>query len=719
VSITRLPGTESVLQSKLFDRIERAGRQGVTIEALAQRIDKQSSVGDVEAALSRLRSDGAIVKKKEHWIAITHAGLLAGRLQALERGDALIRSGERGEPGWFVRRRDRKGALDGDLVLFKRAPRSKRRDRSYRLPEAVVVERVQLRRPTVVGTVEEEDGRRWLVPFDPKLKLEIEVVGADKLLEEQYVVVELDPRRTGTRGPVRAGVREILGRVETPGVDVEVVLCHYEIPDGFPESVEREADSLPADPAQGDFGEREDLRETPVVTIDGETSRDFDDAISIEPLKHGRYRLGVHIADVSAYVAEGSPLDLEAYHRGTSVYYPDRAIPMLPERLSNGLCSLKPGVPRLTLTAWLTIEPDGSISERRFAETVIRSHRRFTYAEVSDLLESGEANVRADDPTLVLLAHASTVMKRLLAQRMERGSIDFDLPEGDVVLDPDGFTVGVQPGERSQAHRIIEESMIAANEAVAAELSGHVIPALYRVHDPPDPDDLENLREVLRGLGFALKGDLESLHPEVLQGLLEKVEGEPEEAFVTSITLRSMQRAIYYPECRGHYALSSRYYTHFTSPIRRYPDLLVHRQLKQTLGNGRADGAGGDSSPELDLRLPAIAEHCSSTERRAEHSERTLMQWKLVRFLADRVGERFSGRITGVQPFGLFVQLSDYYVDGLVPVRTLEDDYYVYDPTQHLLEGRDKHRKFRLADPVEVVLTGVDTRRRSLDLAIV
>lgn len=258
--------------------------------------------------------------------------------------------------------------------------------------------------------------------------------------------------------------------------------------------------------------------------------------------------------------------------------------------------------------------------------------------------------------------------------------------------------------------------MIAANEAVAAELSSHELAAIYRVHDPPNPDDLEALREVLKGLGISLKGDLESLHPETLQRLMERVQGEPEEAFVTSMTLRAMQRAVYDPDCRGHYALSSRYYTHFTSPIRRYPDLLVHRQLKMLSSEPEPSP---DQQQNLELRLPAIAEHCSSTERRAERSERTLMQWKLVRFLEHRVGERFSGRVTGVQPFGLFVQLSEYYVDGLVPVRSLSDDYYVFDPVKHQLEGRDRGRKYRLADPVEVVLTGVDTRRRGLDLKIV
>lgn len=296
---------------------------------------------------------------------------------------------------------------------------------------------------------------------------------------------------------------------------------------------------------------------------------------------------------------------------------------------------------------------------------------------------------------------------------MERGSIDFDLPEGDVILDSEGYTVGVRPEKRTDANRIIEEFMIAANEAVAAELTGHDRPTLHRVHTAPDPNDLEELREVLAELGIDLEGDLEALHPSVLQNLLLKVEGRPEESFVSSLVLRSMQRAIYDPEPQGHYALSSNHYLHFTSPIRRYPDLLVHRQLKALLRAGKT----GDQEDFVQA-LPGIAEHCSSTERRAERAERLLLQWKLVRYLAQHTGETFQGRITGVQPFGLFVQLTEFYVDGLVAVRSMDDDYYLYEPENHRLVGRESRRQFRLADEVSVILEGVDERRRSLNLRL-
>jgi ribonuclease R len=318
-------------------------------------------------------------------------------------------------------------------------------------------------------------------------------------------------------------------------------------------------------------------------------------------------------------------------------------------------------------------------------------------------------------PVLLTLRTAEALARVLYRRRMERGSIDFDLPEGNVILDEEGFTVGVRPGERNIAHRIIEELMIAANEAAAFHLDGHESPAIFRVHDPPQATSLEELRSIVKPLGLKLEGDFELLNPAALQALLQQVEGKPAEPFVSSLVLRAMQRAAYDPECRGHYALGSTHYTHFTSPIRRYPDLLVHRQLKRLLGVLEPP-EGGDSL--LEQRLPSIAEHCSFTERRAERVERQLLQWKLVRLLAGRTGESFSGRVTGVHPFGLFVQLSDYFVDGLVPIRSMADDFYVYEADSHRLVGQDNRRVFRLADPVEVVLTGVDLRQRGLSLSI-
>jgi ribonuclease R len=393
---------------------------------------------------------------------------------------------------------------------------------------------------------------------------------------------------------------------------------------------------------------------------------------------------------------------------------------MLPEALSNGLCSLRPGVPRLTLSAFLDVDSRGEVLRRRFAETVIRSDHRLTYDEVRRVLEEGSpGDGERYGPALPMLRECRKVMDALRAARTARGSIDFDLPEGDVVLDTDGVTVGVTPGERNVAHRIVEEMMIAANEAVALELESADVPSLYRVHDAPSPDDLAGLREVLASLGFKLPADLERLHPRHLQAVVAAAEGTAQEHFVSSLVLRTMQRALYSPDNRGHYGLASRHYTHFTSPIRRYPDLVVHRRLRAHLRGEAGEGRGRDREAiPVAERLPGIAERSSAMERRAEQSERDLLQWKKVRFLASRVGETFPGRVTGVQPFGLFVQLDDYYVDGMVPIRTLVDDYYLYAPEEHRLVGQNRGRVFRLADRVEVRLTGVSLRHRGLDLQV-
>ncbi len=571
--------------------------------------------------------------------------------------------------------------------------------------------------------------RRWLVPFDPRaaVELPVEPAGAAAAVPEgQFVEVEVIARGGETRGRLV----EVLGDPETPGVDVEVVLRHHRIPEHFPAEVLAEAAAFPADPApdprhgrSGGWPGREDLRGLAVVTIDGESARDFDDAVSIERRPEGTYRLGVHIADVAHYVAEGSALDREARRRGTSVYYPERVVPMLPEELSNGLCSLRPGVPRLTLSAFLDVDRTGAVVGRRFAETVISSARRLTYGEVRRVLEEPRpddaAGYGAVLPALRDLGELAAVLHQA---RDRRGSLDFDLPEGNVELDTDGVMVGILPAERNVAHRLIEELMIAANEAVAFELVRRGAPALFRVHEAPTRERLEELAELLRPLGIELGepgGDLDGLPPLALQRVLRQVEGRPDGPLLTALVLRTLQRAVYSPECRGHYALASRYYTHFTSPIRRYPDLVVHRRLKALLrgaagGPGEAPAGAGQAGEDLE----ALAEHASLTERRAEQSERDLLQWKKVRFLAGRAGERFAGHITGVQPFGLFVQLDGLYVDGLVPIRTMADDYYLYEAETHRLVGERGRRVFQLAAAVEVELLGADLRHRGLDLKI-
>lgn len=710
-----MSGLDGVIRQDVLERLLTAGQSGMQLVELQKELAPDWDVAGVEQALGDLQRAGLAVEWNRRWMAIRFTEWVVGQVSQLEKGDALIRTGDRREAGYFVSRRNLKGAIDRDRVLIRRV-KSPGKKGGDRLPEATIVRVLERPLRTVVGTLDHEGDRRWLVPFDPKVNLDLEVTGGDKMLEDQYVVVEvLDPPR-GSRGRLRGRVTEVLGSASSPGVDVLVMLRHFRIPDTFPEDVLAEAGRFGEDPVESDLEGRRDLTTETTVTIDGESARDFDDAISVEQRPDGGFSAAVHIADVSHYVSEGEALDLEAFRRGTSVYFPDRAIPMLPETLSNGLCSLRPDVVRLTLSAFLEFSSAGEVESRSFDTTVIRSSRRLTYGEVRRMLEAPETKDEQEyGPVLKMLRAAEALARVLNRRRMDRGSIDFDLPEGDVILDEEGFTVGVRPGERNIAHRIIEELMIAANEAVAFHLDTHESPAVYRVHDPPQSTSLEELRSVVKPLGLKLEGDLQLVNPAALQALLKQAEGKPEEPFVSSLVLRAMQQAAYDPECRGHYALGSTHYTHFTSPIRRYPDLLVHRQLKKLL-RGSEPSEGKTSL--LEQRLPSIAEHCSFTERRAERAERQLLQWKLVRLLAGRIGEKFSGRVTGVQPFGLFVQLSDYFVDGLIPIRSMADDFYVYEADSHRLIGQERGKIYRLADQVEVVLAGVDPRQRGLSLAI-
>jgi ribonuclease R len=702
-------GAEGLLRQEIAARLDEAGSVGLEDGELRARIGAPPE--ELERALARLGGEGRAVEMEGRWFAPRHTGWVVGVVNLLEEGDALIRPGVREEPAFFVRKRNLKRAQDADRVLVR--PLGKARAWEDRLPEAAVIKILGPGYETLVGTLEtDERGIRWLTPYDPRVPLELSVQGAKGIPDGHYVVVAVErPGRT----PV-GRVVEVLGDVEEPGVDVLVVLRQFGIPEDFPDAVLEDAARFPADPRPEDWAGREDLRERTIVTIDGESARDFDDAVSIERLPDGVFRLGVHIADVSHYVKDGDTLDLEAYRRGTSVYYPERAIPMIPEGLSNGLCSLRPDVPRLTVSAFLDIDRDGVIQSRRFAETVIRSSRRMTYSEVRRILEEPlPEDAEVYGAVLPVLREMHHLMQILNHARSVRGSIDFDLPEGDVVLDTDGEMVGVRPEERNIAHRIVEEFMIAANESVAYELVSREVPALYRVHAQPSPTRLEELSELLATFGLKLEGELENLHPSALQAVLREVHGKPEEAFVSSVVLRTLQRAVYDPHCLGHYALASEYYTHFTSPIRRYPDLIVHRQLKTLLRGRLQEETERTHLPE---RLPTIAEHTSTTERRAEQSERDLLQWKKVRFLTGRAGETFKGRITGVQPFGLFVQLEGYYVDGLVPVRTMGDDFYRYEAESHRLVGERTGRTFRLADPVEVILVGASQKARGLDFTL-
>jgi len=464
-----------------------------------------------------------------------------------------------------------------------------------------------------------------------------------------------------------------------------------------------------------DLEGRTDFRPRTTVTIDGEHARDFDDAITIEKLANGNHWLGVHIADVAHYVQDGSALDVEAYDRATSVYFPERAVHMFPSELSTGLCSLNPHVDRLVQSCLMEIDRKGHVVRYEMHDGVIHSDARMTYTEVNAILTEHDPEIIARYRELVPLFETMEELFAILNKRRRgRGSIDFDLKEPEIVLDDEGMVAAIIALERNVAHRIIEEFMLVANETVAGHLDENDVPTLYRVHEDPDPLKVEEFEEFISTLGYGLGADAEHVQPKHFQKLVQRMHGTPEEKPIAFLMLRTMQKARYSEENLGHFGLAAKSYTHFTSPIRRYPDLVVHRTLRE-FRHGRV------TEPVALQRaddMPEIARHTSERERRAADAERELVQWKKVRFMANKVGEEFDGFVTGVSAFGLYVELVEHFVEGMVHVSTMADDYYRFIEKAHLLKGENSHQVYRLGDKVRVQVIKVDMERRQVDLGL-
>jgi ribonuclease R len=537
------------------------------------------------------------------------------------------------------------------------------------------------------------------------------------------VVVEVTRWPTATRGPV-GRVVEVLGRLDDPGVDVKIVIRKFHLPDEHSVAASEEAKRLAGgreapskvNASERDTAGRTDFRGLTVVTIDGEHARDFDDAISLERLPNGHYWLGVHIADVSHYVRQGSALDDEAYDRGTSVYFPDRALHMFPEELATGLCSLNPHVDRLVQSCLMEVDERGAVVSREFHDGVINCRSRMTYTDVNKILTDRDPAVMATyEPLVPMFELMAGLFDVLNARRQRLGSIDFDLEEPEITLDDEGMVEAITAAERNIAHRIIEEFMLLANETVASFLEESGGPGLYRVHEDPDPVKVARFEEFVTGLGYSLAAPPDGARPAHFQALIRRLHGLPEEKPVALLMLRTMQKARYAPANLGHFGLAFSSYTHFTSPIRRYPDLVVHRLLRAA----RHAASPGIDIEELGEALPEIARHTSDTERRAQDAERELVQWKKVRFMSDKVGDEFHGYITGVAPFGLFVELIEHFVEGLVHVASMADDFYRFDQAAYALRGENTRKVYRLGEKVHVQVVRVDTGRRQIDLGLV
>jgi ribonuclease R len=656
--------------------------------------------------LKDLAESGKVVRIRGNRYGLpSKMNLVVGKVKAHPDGYGFVIPEAEGEEDIFISSRNLKEAMHGDRVVARiESIRKKGKEGS-------VIRILERKTRHVVGKFMRAKNYSYVLPEDERILQEVFIPEGEtkRARPNQIVVAEIIQYPTERTRP-EGRITHILGYADDPEIEPQIIVHKYDLPHRFTSAAIKEAQNLPPDPLTQEYRERVDLRGIPTFTIDGENARDFDDAVSVEREKEGGVKLYVSISDVSHYVEEGSALDDEAYLRGTSVYFPDRAIPMFPPELSNDICCLHPRVDRLTLTAELRYDGKGERREVRFYPSVIRSNERLTYTGVRKIVVDGDPELREKFshllPSLDLMAD---LCQKLRQKRVARGAIDFDLPEPEVVLNLQGETEDIIRAERSLAHQIIEEFMIAANEAVAQYMEERGFPSIYRIHEPPKKEALEEFRRFVSHLGYKMRKESDPSAKE-FQRVLSEVKGRPEERVVNEILLRSMKWAKYSAKNLGHFGLASDHYTHFTSPIRRYPDLIVHRLLKKALSK--------EDIQTSEEYLARRADHLSSRERVAMEAEREILDRYRVRFMKDKIGDEFEGVISGVTAFGFFVELKDIFVEGLVRVTSLHDDYYQYHEKKYCLAGERTHKTYRIGDEIRVRVDRVDAERRHIDFGL-
>lgn len=661
---------------------------------------------ELKQVLNLLLAEGKISVSKKGKFGKAEAFALVGVFSGNARGFGFVAI-EGQEEDVFIPADRTGGALHGDKVQI--VIDSERRGGR---PEGTVVRILEHANETLVGTYQKGKGYGFVVPDNQKISKDIFIPqGCDQgAVSGHKVMVKI--RDFGEKkGKKPEGViTEILGHIHDPGVDILSIVRAYNLPEDFPGAVKNQLKQVPDEVKKDSWAGRKDLRDLPTVTIDGEEAKDLDDAISIERAGDG-YRLGVHIADVSHYVQEHTPLDEEAFKRGTSVYLVDRVIPMLPHKLSNGICSLNEGEDRLALSCLMEIDSQGNVTGHEIAETVIRSDRRMTYTAVNAIVTDHDPQVTAEyaefAEMFLLMKELADILRK---KRHARGSIDFDFPESKIVLDEKGKPLEIKAYERNAATRIIEDFMLLANETVAEDYFWQELPFLYRTHDKPDEDRMKRLGTFINNFGYVLRMPGGQVYPKEIQKLLDKVEGTPEELLISRLTLRSMKQAKYTTENTGHFGLAARYYTHFTSPIRRYPDLQIHRIIKESLHGGLT----GKRISHYEKILPQVAVQTSALERRADEAERETDKLKKVQYMERFIGQEFEGVISGVTSWGFYVELPNT-VEGLVHISELRDDYYVFLEERYELSGEMTGKTYKLGQTIRVQLTGCDRFSKTID----
>ena len=702
-----------VTTQQILDLLDRRGGKTVTLREMQAIFDLDAGARKLLAReLKQLERDGLLKSGKGGGYALARGNrgvtTITGTLALHRDGYGFVAPDQMpGAEDLFIPARFVRPAMHGDRVLvsLERGLRGR--------PEGHVVRVLERARATLLGRFEVTAGVARLTPLDPQLRESFLVPhdGGGGAREGEVVLARIETY-PGRERMATARVVEVLGAADDPTVEIRVAAERFGLPHTFPPEVLAAAAAIPQQVADGELQRREDLRSLPFVTIDGETAKDFDDAVAIVRLPQGGYRLWVAIADVAHYVPAGSAIDREALNRGTSVYFPGSCLPMLPESLSNGICSLNPQDDRLVMVAELDFDQRGLRQASRFYPGVIHSRARLTYTEVAAVIVDRSPEVCSGLSSLVEPLEIMRELAELrIARRHERGSLDFDLPEAEIILGLRGRPEQIVRAERNLAHRLIEEFMLAANEAVAEYLEQQKTPLVYRIHEPPAEEKLYNLQEFLAHFNQGLAIPVEGVKPKLLQELLERVAGTPEEALINHVVLRSLPQARYSVENRGHFGLAATCYCHFTSPIRRYPDLMVHRLLRRQLLFSAQEG-------RLPAALDEIAERSSHCERRAMEAERDIVNLKKCQYMQERIGEEHEGLVVSVQPFGFFVELKEIFIEGLVHITSLGDDYYQFDEATHTLTGMSRRRRFTIGDPVTILVHKVDPDRREIDFRL-
>lgn len=663
---------------------------------------------ELQEVLDALLQEGKIEVSQKGKYQKSRGVFLTGVFTAHPKGFGFV-SVDGMEEDVFIPEDQVHGAMHQDTVQITVKP-----GQSGKRREGAVNRIVKRGTDRIVGLYQESRNFGFVIPDNERYTRDIFVPKEDSggAVNGHKVVVELVSYGTDRKSP-EGKVVEILGHISDPGTDILSIVKGYDLPVEFPEKVMRQAERVPDRISEADMQGRTDLRDVQMVTIDGEDAKDLDDAVSLE-MNGGQYILGVHIADVANYVQEGSALDREAFERGTSVYLVDRVIPMLPRRLSNGICSLNEGQDRLALSCIMTIDQKGKVLDHVIAETVIRVDRRMTYTSVKKILEEQDAEESARYEELVPMFQRMQELAGLLrARRRARGSIDFDFPETKVILDEKGEPVGIRPYDRNTATKIIEDFMLIANETVAEDYFWQELPFVYRTHENPDPDRMKKLSTFINNFGYSIRFREDEVHPKELQKLLERLEGTPEETLISRLTLRSMKQAKYTTECTGHFGLAARYYCHFTSPIRRYPDLQIHRIIKDSL-RGRMNQEKIEHYRKI---LDEVAKQSSERERRADEAERETIRLKKAEYMSRHLWEEYEGVISGVTGWGLYVELPNT-VEGLVHVASLQGDYFEYNENAYEMVGQRTGKTYRLGQTVRVQVVKADRTTRTVDFEL-